>query len=80
MRVHTAREIGLLVRAERRAQGITQEELAERIGATRQWVRFLEGGKPRLELGLTLRALNALELNVDISLNRSGPTTGERPA
>ncbi len=77
MRIHTAWEIGLLVKAERQAQGITQEELAERIGATRQWVRFLEGGKPRLELGLALPALNALDLSVDITSLRPDASRGE---
>ena len=66
MRVHTPAEVGLLVRDQRQSRGITQEELAERIGATRQWVRRLESGKPRLELGLTLRALTALGCSIDL--------------
>ncbi len=60
MFIRTTREVGLLVRDRRRALGITQAELAERVGASREWIRLLESGKPRLELGLTLRALTAL--------------------
>ena len=67
MRIHTPTEIGLLVQDTRRSNGWSREELAERIGATRQWVRMLEGGKPRLELGLTLRALTALGIALDVS-------------
>jgi HTH-type transcriptional regulator/antitoxin HipB len=65
MIVRTPREIGLLVRDRRRAQGVTQATLAEHIGASREWIRLLESGKPRLELGLTLRALTALGINLN---------------
>lgn len=68
MRIQTPHEIGLLVREQRRALGITQQALAERIGATREWVRRLESGKPRTELGLTLRALTALGCSLDVQL------------
>lgn len=67
MRIHTPTEIGLLVEDTRRSRGWSREQLAERIGATRQWVRMLEGGKPRLELGLTLRALTALGIALDVT-------------
>lgn len=65
MLIRTAHEVGLLVRDRRRAAGMTQAELAERVGASREWVRLLESGKPRLELGLTLRALTALGITLD---------------
>lgn len=68
MRIHTPGEVGLLVRDARRARAWSQVQLAEAIGATRQWVRMLESGKPRLELGLTLRALSALGLVLDVTL------------
>lgn len=68
MLIHTAHEVGLLVRDRRRAARMTQAELAERVGASREWVRLLESGKPRLELGLTLRALTALGIRLDASL------------
>ena len=63
--IRTTTEIGLLVRDRRRALGLTQSELAERVGASREWIRQLESGKPRLELGLTLRALTALGVALD---------------
>ena len=67
MRIHTPTEIGLLVQDTRLSRGWSREQLAERIGATRQWVRTLEDGKPRLELGLTLRALTALGMTLDVT-------------
>lgn len=74
MRIHTPGEIGLLVQDARRVRHWTQAQLAEAIGATRQWVRRLESGQPRLELGLTLRALAALGLALDVSLPDQSPT------
>lgn len=65
MLIRTAREVALLVKDTRRATGMTQAELAERVRASREWVRLLESGKPRLELGLTLRALSALGITLD---------------
>lgn len=56
MTVRTPREIPLLIRDRRLEAGMTQIELAERVGATREQVRRLEAGGARLELGLTLRA------------------------
>lgn len=74
MQVRTARELGAAVRAARREQGLTQAELAGRIGATRAWVGAFEGGKPTAELGLALRAIDALGLVAD--LVRAGPRHG----
>jgi transcriptional regulator with XRE-family HTH domain len=65
MRLTTPREIGLLVREQRRLLGLSQHDLADRVGASRQWVQNLEAGKPGLELGLTLRALTALGVQID---------------
>ncbi len=62
----TASEVGDAVRDARRAAGITQQELADRIKVTRQWVIRLEQGRDEVrmsdvqavcnELGLMLRA------------------------
>lgn len=78
MLIRTPREVGLLVRDRRRAIGLTQGELAERVGASREWIRQLESGKPRLELGLTLRALSALgiALTAEYGSEPSEPATG----
>jgi HTH-type transcriptional regulator / antitoxin HipB len=65
MRIRTPREIGLLVRDRRKQIGVTQATLAERVGASREWIRQLEAGKAGLELGLTLRALGSLGLVID---------------
>ena len=59
--------IGALVREGRDAAGLTQTQLAERIGASRFWVAAFEKGKPSVELGLALKAIQALGLAISIA-------------
>lgn len=62
----TARDLGATVRDARLRRGWTQAQLADRIGASRQWVIALEHGKPTAELGTALRAVAALGLVADL--------------
>ena len=48
---------------------MTQTALAERVGVSRQWVAGIERGKPRAELGMVLRTLEILDLEVTIEVN-----------
>jgi HTH-type transcriptional regulator/antitoxin HipB len=64
MRVRTPQEIGLTIRDRRLERGMDQSELARRVGVSRQWLVEIEKGKPRAEIGLVLRALRALDLDV----------------
>ena len=59
--------VGALVREGREAAGLTQTELAERIGASRFWVAAFERGKPSVEPGLALKAIQALGLAISIA-------------
>jgi DNA-binding XRE family transcriptional regulator len=72
------------VREGREAAGLTQTQLAERIGASRFWVAAFEKGKPSVELGLALKAIQALGLPISIRppiRDRSGhrASVGHRP-
>ena len=58
--------VGALVREAREAAGLTQTQLADRIGASRFWVAAFEKGKPTAELGLALKAIQALGLTLHI--------------
>ena len=71
MRVRTAEELGLTIRDRRAELGLSQAELASRIGATRYWVIAVEKGKPRAEVGLLLAALDALDLDVLVEPRRA---------
>lgn len=52
--------LGAAVRAARRAQGLTQEELALVAGVGRRFVIDLEAGKPTAQIGGALRVVEAL--------------------
>jgi HTH-type transcriptional regulator/antitoxin HipB len=60
MLIRTPSDLGALVRERRKALGLDQAELANRIGASRQWIVSLERGHPRAELALVLRTLDTL--------------------
>ena len=66
--VFNASDIGNSVRAARKAQGMTQKELAGIFTAfSREFLSDLENGKPTVELGKALAVLSSLGLRVTIS-------------
>ncbi len=64
MRIRTPLDLGLAIRERRRALGLDQRSLAKRIGVSRQWLVEVEKGKARAEVGLVLRALKALDIEL----------------
>ncbi|WP_407937044.1 helix-turn-helix domain-containing protein [Kineosporia babensis] len=66
MRVATVRDVGVLARRFRREQGLTQADLAERVGVGREWIVRLESGHPRLEAQKVLDTLFVLGLVLDV--------------
>jgi HTH-type transcriptional regulator/antitoxin HipB len=67
MLVRTPEDLGQLIRERRRELGLDQRSLAERVGVSRLWIIEFEKGKPRAEIGLVLRTLNALELSLEVA-------------
>jgi HTH-type transcriptional regulator/antitoxin HipB len=68
-----------MIRDQRRRLGLDQQELANRVGVSRQWIVEIEHGKPRAEVGLVLKTINALNLAIDIVPDlRSGGSPGNR--
>lgn len=62
-RVVTPLDLGFGVRDARMAVGLTQAELAEKAGVSREWLNGVERGKrPRAEVGQLLDVLMALDL------------------
>lgn len=76
MKTFNSAAVGALVRQARMTAGITQTELGQRIGASRFWVAEFEKGKASAELGLALKAIQALGLAIRIEPR----ATIERPA
>jgi y4mF family transcriptional regulator len=64
MLVRTPADLGAAIRDRRRQLDLDQATLAKRIGVSRQWVVGIERGRSRAELGLVLRALDALGIRL----------------
>jgi HTH-type transcriptional regulator / antitoxin HipB len=73
--LRNAEQLGRSIRLKRLQEGLSQKELAVRLGVERKWVIHLEAGNPKAELGLVLKALDALSLQA--SLSNDGPGSGE---
>jgi HTH-type transcriptional regulator / antitoxin HipB len=67
MRIRTPADLGAAIRDRRKQLNLDQATFASRIGVSRQWVIQIEHGRPRAELGLVLRALDALDIQLDAS-------------
>ncbi|MCC4585593.1 helix-turn-helix transcriptional regulator [Xanthomonas sp. NCPPB 1067] len=70
----TPSDVGNIIRARRKRLGWDQARLAHEIGVSRQWIVDIEKGKPRAELQLILRALQALGLELML-----GPSAAQVP-
>lgn len=66
MRIRTPRELGAVLRDERRRLGLSQVDLSEKADVSRKWIVEMENGKARAELALVLRALRALGLALTV--------------
>jgi len=82
MRLRTPKDIGAIIRQRRHELGLSQLEVAERVGVSRQWVVDVERGKPRAELALVLRTLDVLEVRLrteESAPPRSAPSSRTAP-
>jgi HTH-type transcriptional regulator/antitoxin HipB len=66
MRVRTKRELGALLRDAREQQGITQQQLADRINVSRRWINGLENGTTNPTFELLVRCLDGLNLRLSV--------------
>ena len=66
MHIHTPADLGAAIRDRRKELSLDQATLAAKIGVNRKWVIGIERGRARAELGLVLRALDAVGLSIDI--------------
>jgi y4mF family transcriptional regulator len=65
-----SKSLGLLIRTERKTQGLTQEQLAGLTGVGVRFVRELEAGKESCQLGRALQVTAALGLGVAVGSRR----------
>lgn len=65
MRIASIGDAGSVARARRMELGLTQSEVARRVGVSRVWLyQFERGGKLGSELALVLRLFDALGLQL----------------
>lgn len=68
MLVNSIHDLGATVRGRRLSLGLTQAELADRLGMTRQWVSFVERGRTAPSFDALLGVLDALDMELDIAV------------
>jgi y4mF family transcriptional regulator len=65
--VMTTKELGAIIRKTRKAQGMTQPQLAMACGTGIRFIVELEAGKETCQLGKALLVVQMLGLNLDIA-------------
>jgi len=80
MKVVTIHDLASAARGRRLELGLTQAELAELAGVSRDWVNYFERGKRTVELALVLHLLEALGLEVELSPARADASHQDQPA
>ncbi len=63
-RINSVKDIGILVRQERKQQGLTQEQLAAHCGIGIRFLRELEQGKETCHVGKVLHVVQMLGVNL----------------
>jgi HTH-type transcriptional regulator/antitoxin HipB len=66
MELRDAADVAAVLRSKRLEKGLTQQQLAGRLGVSRQWVVGVEAGAPTAHLDLVLRALQELGLGLNV--------------
>jgi HTH-type transcriptional regulator/antitoxin HipB len=75
--IRNLKDLGAAIRDRRRRLSLDQRALAARVGVSRQWIVEAERGKPRAAVGLILRTLEALGLNLALDeAQRDGHDSG----
>lgn len=80
MLIRTSTDFGAVIRDRRKRLKLDQSSFAKRIGVSRQWVIEVEHGHARAELGLVLRALDALGIRLDASSEQPNNRGSEKSA
>ncbi|MEL6906887.1 MAG: helix-turn-helix transcriptional regulator, partial [Planctomycetota bacterium] len=75
--IHDTERLGALIRAERKAQGLRQPDLAAAAGTSVRFVVEVERGKPTAQIGKVLELLRQLGLRLAVDgLSDTEPADG----
>jgi transcriptional regulator with XRE-family HTH domain len=69
-----AKVVGRELKDTRQALGLTQAEVAERLGVSASYVSAVEAGRHNLTLGQLANIANAMRLGIDVSFIRPDGT------
>ncbi|MFF1830422.1 helix-turn-helix domain-containing protein [Paenarthrobacter sp. NPDC058040] len=72
-----AEAIGIAIRERRKAQGYTQQALADSIGTSRKFIVELESGKEGASFGLALKAMRTLGFEINSNNTASREFAGD---
>lgn len=67
--IHTTENIGQIILATRKQQGLTQAQLAATCGVGIRFIRELEQGKASCHLGKTLTVLRMLGITLEVKIH-----------
>ena len=67
-------DLGAVIKAVRDSRGIRQDDLAQDLAISRQYLQELEKGRPNLYITRLFRALNTLGITITISYTLSDKT------
>ena len=72
-RISSPHDLGRAIQAQRKAQGLRQQDLADLIGASHVFVRHVEQGRPTVQLGRVLQLLEQLGIEIHADLPATAP-------
>lgn len=64
--ITNTKDFASVVRQRRREIGLSQAQIAAKVGVSRQWIIDIEKGKPRAEMALALALLEALGVQLHV--------------
>ena len=77
--VTTPEALGAIARAERKRQGLRQDDLAATIGASHLFLRDVERGKPGVGLGRVMEVLTELGIRVYVDVPEAADAPDDSP-
>lgn len=70
--VRSPEDLGRSIGELRRAQGLTQDQMAARAGISREWLAQLERGRPSRSLSVMLRLIRRLGADLVVVSAKTG--------
>jgi HTH-type transcriptional regulator / antitoxin HipB len=78
MKITSSKELGEMIRNQRKSLGYTQKYLADYTGFSASFISNLENGKDTAELGKALFLINLLGMDIEVKGRGAGHEKTER--